>query len=337
MPVNRNALIRYTTIDKCLRNRYRKWTLDDLIEACSNALYEFEGIDSGVGRRTVQLDIQTMRSDKLGYNAPIIVIDRKYYTYEDSDYSITNLPLTDQDLGKLNDAIDILKQFKEFSHFSDMTGLVNKLENKLYTEKTNSRPIIHMDKNENLKGIEYLDELYKAILNKKVLNINYQSFTARKSSTFYLSPYWLKEYNNRWFLVGLKGKSTTLMHLALDRIKGVAIEDKKDFVDNPVFHPDSYYKHAVGVTVNDGMIPRKIQLRFNSRHAPYVVTKPLHHSQEILESSSDGIIISVKVVPNYEFDRLILGFGSGVEVLSPPSLRDRIALILKGAASVYEE
>ncbi|MCB0840421.1 MAG: phytanoyl-CoA dioxygenase, partial [Bacteroidetes bacterium] len=87
MPVNRNALIRYKTIDKCLQNRYRRWTLEDLIEACSEALYEYEGIDKGVSKRTVQSDIQMMRSDKLGYNAPIIVLEKKYYTYEDPDYS----------------------------------------------------------------------------------------------------------------------------------------------------------------------------------------------------------------------------------------------------------
>ena len=79
MPVSKNALIRYKTIDRCLRNRYRRWTLEDLIEACSDALYEYEGRDEGVSRRTVQLDIQMMRSDKLGYNAPIKVVDRKYY------------------------------------------------------------------------------------------------------------------------------------------------------------------------------------------------------------------------------------------------------------------
>ena len=66
MPVTRNALIRYKTIDQCLQNRYRKWTLHDLIEACSEALYEYEGIDKGVSRRSVQADIQMMRSDKLG-------------------------------------------------------------------------------------------------------------------------------------------------------------------------------------------------------------------------------------------------------------------------------
>lgn len=66
MPVNKNALIRYKTIDRCLRNKYRRWTLDDLVEACSDALYEMEGITMGVSARTVQAYIQVMRSNKLG-------------------------------------------------------------------------------------------------------------------------------------------------------------------------------------------------------------------------------------------------------------------------------
>lgn len=114
MPVNRNALIRYKTIDLCLQNRYRKWTLEDLIDACSDALYEYEGIDKGVSRRTVQMDIQLMRSDKLGYNAPIVITDRKYYTYEDPNYSIMNIPLSEGDLDKLTETVDFLKQFKGF-------------------------------------------------------------------------------------------------------------------------------------------------------------------------------------------------------------------------------
>ena len=73
MPANRNALIRYKTIDNCLRNPYRRWTLEDLVDACSDALYEYEGIDKGISKRTAQMDIQMMRSEKLGYNAPIVV------------------------------------------------------------------------------------------------------------------------------------------------------------------------------------------------------------------------------------------------------------------------
>ena len=81
MPVNRNALIRYRTIDKCLQNRRRKWTIEDLIDACNDALFEYEGIEKGCQYAYHRLDLNAMRSDKLGYNAPIIVTDKKYYSY----------------------------------------------------------------------------------------------------------------------------------------------------------------------------------------------------------------------------------------------------------------
>ena len=108
MPANKNALIRYKTIDRCLRNRYRRWTIDDLTEACSEALYEMEGILKGVSVRTVQGDLQIMRSDKLGYNAPIEVYDRIYYRYAEPDYSISDMPLTEDDCLLLKEAVELL-------------------------------------------------------------------------------------------------------------------------------------------------------------------------------------------------------------------------------------
>ncbi|MBQ5606377.1 MAG: hypothetical protein IIU87_04115 [Prevotella sp.] len=112
MPANKNALIRYKTIDRCLRNRYRIWTLDDLMDACSDALYDMEGITKGVCTRTVQMDLQIMRSDKLGYNAPIEVYDRVYYRYADPDYSITEMPLSADDCKLINEAISLLSNTK---------------------------------------------------------------------------------------------------------------------------------------------------------------------------------------------------------------------------------
>ena len=108
MPANKNALIRYKTIDRCLRNIYRRWTLDDLVDACCDALYDMEGIRKGVCARTVQMDIQIMRSDKLGYNAPIVVYDKIYYTYADPDYSITEMPLSMDDCLLIKEAISLL-------------------------------------------------------------------------------------------------------------------------------------------------------------------------------------------------------------------------------------
>ena len=336
MPVNRNALIRYTTIDKCLRNRYRKWTLEDLMEACSDALYEYEGIRKGVSKRTTQLDIQTMRSEKLGYNAPIIVEEKKFYTYEDPDYSITQLPLSDQDLEKLTDAVEILKQFQDFNHFKEMSSLIQKLENKIYTEETGSRPIIHMDKNENLKGLEHLNELYQAILKKKVVQIQYKSFKAKQSQRIYFHAYLLKEYNNRWFVVGKKNKTDIILTLALDRILYLSLAEEVKYKDDPEFHPSIYYKDIIGATKNEGLLPRKITLKVDKKNAPYIITKPMHSSQQVISNNEDGMIFTIKVVPNYELERMILGYGDAMEVISPNAIRRRIKYIVKKAWLLYD-
>ena len=214
MPVNRNALIRYKTIDKCLQNHYRQWTLDDLIEACSEALYEYEGIVKGISKRTVQLDIQMMRSDKLGYNAPIIVYDNKYYTYEDKGYSITNIPLTDKDLGKISEAVEFMKQFKGFSHFRELDGMIQKLEDHVYSQKKKQKPVIDFEKNENLKGLEFLDVLYQSIIQQRAIKLTYQSFKARQASSFNFHPYLLKEFRNRWFILGIRKKNEPILTLA---------------------------------------------------------------------------------------------------------------------------
>lgn len=323
MPVNRNALIRYKTIDKCLQNRYRKWTLDDLIDACSDALYEYEGIDKGVSKRTVQADIQVMRSDKLGYNAPIVVVERRYYTYEEPTYSITNIPLTDQDLSMLTDAVAFMKQFKGFSHFRELDGMVQKLEDHIYSQKTDTKPVIDFEKNDNLKGLEYLDVLYQAIIKKQVLKVTYQSFKARKANSFEFHPYLLKEFRNRWFLIGVKEGAAGIMNLALDRIEGTEASELW-FRESENFEAESYFKNAIGVSISPKAKVEEVRLYVNYQHAPYVLTKPLHHSQRLVEKDHYGITIALDVQHNFELEKAILGFGEGVKVLGPERLRRKI-------------
>lgn len=130
MPVNKNALIRYKTIDKCLRNRYRRWTLDDLVDACSNALYEMEGIPC-VSVRTVQADLQVMRSDKLGYNAPIEVYDNKFYRYADPDYSISDSPIDDDMYELVTEAVEKLRSCNTSGIPSELGAVLSKVKDKL--------------------------------------------------------------------------------------------------------------------------------------------------------------------------------------------------------------
>lgn len=131
MPANKNALIRYKTIDRCLRNRFRRWTIDDLVDACSDALYDMEGIIKGVSVRTVQGDIQMMRSDKLGFNAPIEVYDNKYYRYADRDYSISENPLNADDYKLVEKAVTLINKVPEDKTLNELKSVLSKLKGKL--------------------------------------------------------------------------------------------------------------------------------------------------------------------------------------------------------------
>ncbi|MFP2995190.1 WYL domain-containing protein [Spongiivirga sp. MCCC 1A20706] len=335
MALNKNALIRYKTIDKCLQNIYRKWTLDDLITACSDALYEYEGREVNVSKRTVQLDIQLMRSDKLGYNAPIEVYEKKYYRYEHPNYSITDIPITENDMNVLSETVEMLRQFKDFSLFSELGGIIQRLEDKVYTEKTHQSSIIHLDKNERLKGLEHLDVLYQAILKKLVLKISYQSFKARHPSVLIFHPFILKEFNNRWFLVGKNAADKPIITLALDRIISIDYDLEIPFLKED-FDGDSYYESTIGVTVLNEEQLQEVVIKVDHKNAPYVLTKPFHSSQELVEKTPDnGIVFKMKVHLNFELERLILGFGDSIEVLQPRQLRKRIRKKLERALEKY--
>lgn len=333
MPVNRNALIRYKTIDACLRNRQRQWTLAALVEKVSDALYEYEGIVKGISVRTIQADIQLMRSDKLGYFAPIVVREKKYYTYEDPSYSITNLPLSEGDLSRMNEAVEVLKQFRGFSHFASLNNVVQRLEDHLYSTAQKTAAVIDFEKNDNLKGLHFLDELYQAVVQQRVVRITYQSFQARQPQALTVHVWWLKEFKNRWFAVGKSNKQ--LMTLALDRMLAIEPVTGVAYIGRQALSPDDYYRHVVGVSVNEGVRVTQVKLRVRYPHAPYIETKPLHASQRVLEREKGSIVIELSVQLNHELEREIMGYGDGIEVLTPKRLRTRIAQRLADALACY--
>lgn len=339
MPVNKNALLRYKTIDNCLRNRARKWTLDNLMTACSDALYEYTGKDEYISRRTIQLDLQKMRSDELGYNAPIIVKDKKYYTYEDPDYSITNIPLTENDLSLMSEAVGVLKQLSGFSALSGMEDIVGRLEDQVSAVRHEKTPVIYFENNDRLVGLNHIAPLYKAISEKTPVELTYQSFTANRPHSFPFSPYVLKEYRNRWFVYGRRPGNQLLQNLALDRIIEVKPASAAEpFIDDPDFKPKVFFGDIIGVTKSPNDRPQRVTFWASPEQVPYITTKPLHRSQRILTVNPDGsVVFEINVVLNYELEREFISFFNGVKVLSPRMLVKHVSRKLKDAADMYEE
>lgn len=340
MPLNRATLIRISTIDRCLQNRYRRWTISDLIDACTDALAEYEGKSTPVSRRTFQNDRALMRSDRLGYNAPIVVRDNKYYEYEDPDFSITHLPLNEEGLDALNSALDILRQLQVFPQLSSSIEIISKLNEQISRQTGMSTPAMDMEHVPGYRGAEFIGRIYEAVRKKQTLLIEYQSFKARQAEKIVVYPYLLKEYRNRWFLICEKAsnKSPQVNIFALDRIRSVELDRKHPFKNCVDFDSEHFFDDTVGVTKSIHDKARRVIIKVDRQQAPYVESKPLHKSQIVEQRFSDGSIqISLKVVINNELERLILGYGGFFEVIDPPSFRQRVAESVRIAASHYKE
>ena len=337
MPINRNALIRYKTIDNCLRRRHVKWTLDDLITACSDALYEYTGVDKIISRRTIQLDIQMMRSGSLGAPAPIEVYENRYYRYKDPDYSFTDSPLTDDDLKLMVDTVEMLRQFGGFSAFAGMEDVLGRLEDHVSSMRHKRRPVILLEKNDDLRGLKYIEPLYKAIIAKTPVKIIYKSFKSRDMQKFIFSPYFLKEFRNRWFVYGWKKGAGMIFNLALDRIHEMGAAPGEDYQENTVIDPDTFFDNLIGVTKNINDKAHKVRFWAAPGQVPYIETKPLHKSQFVVQRNDDGsAIFQMEVVLNYELEKDLLGFGEGVKVLAPRQLVHNMSKRLRQAAENYK-
>lgn len=337
MPANKNALIRYKTIDNCLRNKYRRWTLDDLVDACCEALYDMEGISKGVSVRTVQGDIQMMRSDKLGYNAPIEVYDHKYYRYSDPNFSITDMPLTQNDYEVMQEAVNMLRQFEDFDHFKEMSDVLSRLQDKLAIAKGLRKPIVHFDSVPDLKGLKLLNPLYNYIAQRKPLRIIYQSFKAREPQEFIVFPYLLKEFRNRWFLFASKSTNMLLFNLPLDRIISVEPVDDIAFKENPQFDSEHFFDDVVGVSKNLGVKPRRIKFTATREQAQYIITKPIHPSQVLtsVDHETGEHKFHIDVVINFELYSVLMSYGPGIKVTYPAQAVAYIRDKLRQAADSY--
>ncbi len=332
MASNKHAQIRYKVLDDCFSNFRRKFYFNDLLERCNEALRELYGSEhSGIKTRTLRSDISYMRDRAGEFGVEVEVLEDgngKFYRYSEREFSIYKHGLAEEDIAQIKETILLLQRFNGIPSFDWMSELVVKLEDKLNLRGV-TQSVVGYDDNKFYTGLDWFQELFDAIINKTVLRIRYTKFT-QESFEWIIHPYYIKEYNNRWFLFGLNEEYDTLYNMPLDRIENIQ-QINREYIPSKI-DIEKHLCDVVGVSVLP-LEKEKIRLRFSNCRFPYVLTKALHHSQRIVDV--DNNIVEINVIPNNELDALILSFGKDVEVLSPFSYRTKIQSIIKESYENY--
>ena len=233
MATNKNAQLRYQILDRCFSNFQKRYKIEDLLDEVNEQLLDIFG--TTVSIRQIREDIKYMR-DRVSFNAPIVAYpyDGKkcYYRYSDRNYSIYNNDLSVADLNKLQSTIDMLGRFRGTAANVWLEEVISNLEYR-FGLKSNAEHLVSFEQNEQLKGIEHLADIIDATVNHQTLAIVYLTFKG-KEIAMTIHPYYVKQYNGRWFLYGLNDELNRISNLALDRIQNYE-KSEKPFRKNELY------------------------------------------------------------------------------------------------------
>lgn len=332
MSINKNQFIRYRVLNDCFRDFNRKYYFDDLQNKCVEALRNYGNSTTSISSKTTYNDMDAMRSiygvEIEGYSGDL----GKYYRYTDENTNINIQPISPEERSSILSAIDQLSRFSGIPQFGWVDDFkVHLKELGMDFSRDGNRSLISFDESPFYTGSQHISPLYEAILNQCVLDLTYQPFE-KEAMKIILSPYFLKQYNKRWFLVGYThGLKQSISIYPLDRI--ISFEEKNKTLFSPTeIDFTEYFDDMIGVTKRgDKQELETVRLRISKQRYKYIATKPLHSSQtELKAKNSDGEIlqdlpyqdIELTVYINKELEAMILSFGKDIEVLEPAHLRD---------------
>lgn len=322
MPTNKHASFRYRVLNQCFTNRgHRRWSLEELVREVTQYLQVEFGAGLAVSQRTIQGDINVMRSARpRGFNAPIVCRQGLYF-YSDPDFSIEKTPLGREELDLLREAVALLRQLPGMPQLPALEMLLQRIGSNGGLNSL-SPAFIQFETNPAVKGLEWLGPLYKTIAEQQVLNVHYQPFT-EEALDIILHPYLLKEWRNRWYIFG-RTEQDRLWNLGLDRIRNVSIEKGIVYKSNDLFDPETWFNDIVGVTKPDNAQVETVEFETSYLPSRYLETRPIHPSQRLLRQEHDRFIFSLRVFLNYELVNELLRLGSDLKVMGPPALVEMV-------------
>jgi predicted DNA-binding transcriptional regulator YafY len=315
MPKTKDYLDRTKILNRLLRSRV--YSLSQLTDRVNREM------GKGVAERTIEKDISDMRSE----GAPIKNIKEKGYVYDPITYNHFEVKISPAHIEKIKLAATLLKQVPGLDVHEELEHLFEELDMKVDIEE--DAAFMQFDTRPNYEGAKYMVDLLEAIKGKSVLSFDYQPFKYDTPKKVTVHPYLLKEFNNRWFLIGLpedlrKQEQYEYHQYALERIKGkVKIEAQTEYFMHHKFDPAEMYRHVYGMSIPSGAKVQRVLLRFEPIRAKYVATNPLHPSQQKVKNSDSTF--EFQLIHNNELEALILSYGADVEVLEPKALKNSIA------------
>ena len=328
MAQTRNAQLRYRVLDRCFRNRESPKSFEELKKEIDRVLGDLDNNIPLISDRTLREDIRIMR-DPSGFNAPIVARkvgnDQFRYYYSDPKFSIFKTALSEKDVDTLQSTIEMLGRYRGLPSTAWLEEIISSLELR-FDLKVSHKQLVAFEQNTELKGLEHLAALIDATMKEQTLDITYHSYRGNEN-TYAISPYYMKQYNGRWFFFGLDNAKNRLMNMALDRIVSFKSSEEA-FVPNCTIDFDTYFDDIIGVTIPDADVKKEtITLRFTEARFPYVESKPIHPSQQIVDANTHTITISVR--PNRELFQRLFSFVPDIEVISPEWIRKEVAEKLK--------
>ena len=333
MPINKGALIRRQVLDHCLSSGLN-YTLLQLMDKCNEQL-RLNGYKIVTSENTIRADLRALETQYPQAEVQDIHQGRNiFYRYKDKNFSIYKVPLSDKEIMGLTQAIALLSRFEGMPGSEWLDSIIERFKPSLGID-TNVGNIVGFDVNIDLKGREHFAALLQATTNKQVLIIRHFSYRTKQEYTSTIHPYYIKEYNNRWFLIGWNDEQNMLFNLAFDRILEITPIPKKFRLNEDIDFFD-YFDEMVGVSRKSDDKPQKVRFWASNDSVPYIQSKPFHGTQHIIEYCNDGAIFEIDVIINFELEQLILSFCNNIKVLSPDSLSQRIAHRISEANKKYK-
>lgn len=318
MPSNKNALIRYRFLDGLLSDRHHYYDRKTLWERVNGMLRD-AGFNE-VTRRCIETDIIDLMDAP--FNAPIeeYPVNGKICLRYKRGFSIFKEELSREEQNLLREVLNTIGQFDGLDNFEWLEKF------KIGLGNSRRRRIISFSNNPYLQNSNLLGTLFDQISNKVVIRLSYHTFTDSTIRSIVFHPYLLKQYNDRWYLLGAADSDKAILHFALDRI------DKVESLPGQKYEEytedlSERFDDIVGVTLYEDRPVEHILCWVSDKSKGYIDTKPIHGSYKPKKGEAEqqlrveypqpqgGMFFTLDCINNYELIRELCSYGKELIVL----------------------